>query len=260
MPNASQMRVAWSADNTTLAWQDGAGLWHWNLFDQAAAQQVLDAEAVEALPGNGTLQDVSRDGRFLRLGTPPRWALVDVTTGEVHRNAIATPNEQTLVYFDDGSDEARVAQDEQRCTAPLRATCAVYVPTDRTLQHIFYYEMNLLGMVSCHQESGEQVCFVDIASWYPSIVTPNWIGRDWLDLFMRDVRQIRYDVDYHQPAVVVGDSQVYLQFYAIYETDEPEYAPYLDIIDFADESDSPIASIEWGQPVFFSRDHIHMTG
>ncbi len=68
---------------------------------------------------------------------------------------------------------------------------------------------------------------------------------------MTDVRQITYDAQYDQPAILVGDYDIYFDFYYDDAVAEPKYHDYLDILWLEDTLDSPIASIEWGQLIFF---------
>ena len=73
---------------------------------------------------------------------------------------------------------------------------------------------------------------------------------------MYDVRQIAYDPYYDQPAVLRGDYQIEFDFYfsgyfeGWLDLDESGLARF-DYLNLENVVDSPIASIEWGQPIFY---------
>ena len=68
---------------------------------------------------------------------------------------------------------------------------------------------------------------------------------------MSDLRQIAYDPFYGHPAILRGDYQIELRFYSSRDFDEETKLPYLDYLDLEGVVDSPIASIEWGQPISY---------
>jgi hypothetical protein len=43
----TEPRVLWSADSSTIVWEDGSGIWRWDLVEDAAAQQIMRAEELE---------------------------------------------------------------------------------------------------------------------------------------------------------------------------------------------------------------------
>ena len=73
-----------------------------------------------------------------------------------------------------------------------------------------------------------------------------------------DVRQIAYDPFYDQPAVLRGGYQIELDFIdsglfeGWYDIDESgHWRASTDYLNLEGTVDSPIASIEWGQPIFY---------
>ena len=68
---------------------------------------------------------------------------------------------------------------------------------------------------------------------------------------MSDLRQVAFDPAYNQPAILCGDYQIEFNFYSSHYFDEPDNRPCLDYLDLEYVVDSPVASIEWGRPVFY---------
>jgi len=240
----------WSADGSTLAWKDRTGIWRWNIFDEESPQQILTADEIDEQDMNfPALLDLSTYGRYVRVGQPDTWTLIDSTNGQTFTNAIAAPSEQFLIFFSDGNGEIRDwSSESSRCEPPLRETCAVYLDTPN-LQDMFPYQLNLIGRIACSDES--EACMIDAVSWHPSIGETGYIGGRYIQEVISDFRQITYDAQYNQPALLVGDYHIYFDFYSDYYLQEEEYRPYLDIVDLEDQVDSPITHIEWGQPIFY---------
>lgn len=234
-------QVLWSQAGTTLVWQDGSGLWRWNLIEDAEPTQLQTAADSSA-----PLLDVSTYGRFVRVGEATDWMLIDGVTLETYPNAVASPTEQFLIYFNTSPETVEVGAND--CTPPLRDTCAVYLQTEQPAS-VFTYQYNLLGVVNCTDLLRN--CEIEGESWHPAIGETSRSGGRLIDVDINDVRQIAYDPQYSQPALLVDDYEIYFGFYDEYWMDDSETRPYLDILDLEEVVDSPIVSIEWGQPVFY---------
>ena len=246
LPDGGSAIVHWSADSSTIAWQDGAGIWRWDLYNDAQPARVVDTSSVE----NAKLLDLSQSGRYVRYLTGAGWQLHDCETGEVFANALAAPGDRHLIFVNSDDSPIGYWGGDGHCTPPLRKNCAVYIGmTNIETVTVFPYQMELLGLIGC---SGEQ-CAVRGLSWHPA--NPNdyrdKIGGRYLDLEMTDLRQVAFDPAYNQPAILRGDYQIEFSFYQSYYFEKPDYLPYLDYLDLDGVVDSPIASIEWGQPVFY---------
>lgn len=229
-------KVLWSADSTTLVWEDSTGFWHWDIYDRAEPQQL----AIEA--DDAQLLDVSMYGRYVRIGKPETWMLVDAETLETYDNAVAAPTEQFLIFTSTPSEI------ETPCTPPLRETCTVHLE-DNNLQNPFIYRGNLIGFAMC--SSADEGCEVNSYSWHPAIGRTGYMGGRYIRDYISQLRQIVYDPQYQQAALRVGDYKVYFDFYSDFYFEEERYLPYLDVLDLESELDSPIAQIEWGQPIFY---------
>lgn len=237
--------VRWSADSSTLAWQDGERLWHWNLVETAVPAQI-------DVPPSQLLLDISSHGRFLRYGDPINWTLLDTVTGETYTNTTVSPDERFLVAARPASNDDTMVT----CVPPLRDNCLVQTSrvvlptTPETPVSVFPYRSELMGVTSCREGSGD-ACYYDVTSWHPAIGRTNWVGGRFIQSILTGMRLFAYDPQYAQPALVIGDYDLYFWFYSNYELDEPSFAPYIDGLQLADVIDSPIASIEWGTPIFY---------
>ena len=166
------------------------------------------------------------------------------------------PNES---YVNTGKTSSDSEEDDPpyvECRAPLDENCAnrrLY--PDQSQLSEFAYVMELIGSVYCDENAR---CDVRGSSWHPSttLTGAGYSGGRMIDSIMVDVRQIAYDPFYGQPAVLRGDFQIEFKFYASdlfkirRELDE-SYLARLDYLNLEGTVDSPIASIEWGQPIFY---------
>ena len=244
---AASTRVIWSADSSTLAWEDTSGVWRWNLFEDAEAMHLTESYS---------LLDVSTYGRYVRVGQADEWTLYDTQTGETFANAISAPTEQFLIFVNSDETPINDWQSADDCKPPLRETCAVYINPryDYETFSVFPYQMELFGIKGCSSES----CDIGGVSWHPSIGENSWRGDRYIYVFKAGVRQIIYDVFYDQVAILAGDYQIEFDFYPSDYFDLEARLAYLDYLNLEDEIDSPIASIEWGQAIFY--DTFMLTG
>ncbi len=247
--NGESAVVMWSADSSTIAWQDDSGIWRWDLYEDAEPAQVAEAGAING----GELLDLSESGRYVRYGSGAGWSLFDSRTQATFANALASPGDRHLIFVNSESQPVQNWEETDDCAPPLRENCAVYVSTYSAESiYVFPYTMELLGLVSCDQES----CQVDGASWHPAINSGNtgYSGGRYISDRMSDLRQIAYDPTYGQPAILRGDFQIEFDFYHSGYFDGSFDSVNLEFFDYVNLEgivDSPIASIEWGQPIFY---------
>lgn len=233
--------VTWSADSSTLIWEDQTGIWHWNIYEAAAPQQVLSPGEIDP---ETALLDISTTGRYVRIGTAENWTLIDMQTSETYANAIPSPDEHFLLFFNNGG------QFEPACKPPLRDHCTVNVQQE-TLDDTFLFQGNLIGTVACHEEA----CRVAAQSWHPAIGDSHYSGGRFLNEVIPNLRQVAYDPQYRQAALLIGDYDIHFDFeahYYVYDEEYAEYREYFDVLMLEDQLDSPIVSLEWGQPIFYS--------
>ena len=163
-PTFYQEPMAWSADSSTIAYQDSRGIWHWDLFEETHPLLVL------ADPEGEKLLDISRSGRFLRYSHGETWILLDVETGDSHERAIATPDERNVIQLlpsapshrsggFSGKRESTVSR-WRSCQAPL-SNCRARIEYPDTLIEYFEFQPGWIGLVS--QDS------VQVFPWYLSM-------------------------------------------------------------------------------------------
>jgi len=238
--------VQWSADSSTIAWQDESGIWRWNLYNDAQPSMVVGVSGLRS----AKLLDLSQSGRYVRFLSSDGWTLHDSETGENFANALATSGDRHLIFVN--ADESPISYwgDTGNCAPPLRQNFAVYLGIrDVESITVFPYQMELLGLVGCNGAD----CRVEGLSWHPANDNDfrDKIGGRYIDATMSDLRQVAFDPSYNQPAILRGEYQIEFDFYKSHYFDEPDYLPYLDYLDLEGVIDSPIALIEWGQPVFY---------
>lgn len=244
--------IAWSDDSSTIAWQDLDKIWRWNLFDQTEPKLVRTVSEPQA----ERLLDLSRTGRFVRIGSPAGWTLIDSQTGASYEQAVVSPNEQILAFFRGEQPESMASwedglREQGACKPPLRTTCVT-----RHWQHgdseeilVFPYELEMLGVFGCQED---RRCVIGSSPWDPSRAHSFNILRHW-NKWGDDLRQVVFDSLYRQAAVLRGDYQIEFDFYyggyftGALDTDVDQ----LDFVNVEEFIDSPVASIEWGQPVFY---------
>ena len=241
----SAPRVMWSADSTTLAWQDASGIWRWNLYeDEQPRLQVAEHDCY--------LIDISSGGRYVRYGTARGWTLHDSSTGKRYSNAIAAPGEKVLIFIN--GDDAPVPswRGDHVCVPPLTQNCAPYISTEvRPVEITIYPSKNgRFGLQFCEYDG---LCDEIRYSWNPSALW-NWYNWTWTDMDQDPWRQYAYDPFYDRKAILYGEYQINLQTridMIFRDSDDIVYGHILDSVELEGIVDSPIASIEWGQPIFY---------
>ena len=235
----------WSADSSTIAWQDASGIWRWDLYEDAAPKRIADAEDMDG----SRLLDLSNSGRYVRYGNGKGWTLYDSKTQERFANALAAPGDRHLIFINSENPPIDDWHETESCTPPLRQNCAVHleIPAEKTM-HVFPYQMELLGLVTCDTD-----CHVGARSWHPAIKHDKTgiHSNRYISETMTNLRQIAYDPTHNQSAILRGDYQIEFGFYESKLFNDDEKLPYLDFLDLESEIDSRIASVEWGQPIFY---------
>ena len=235
--------LAWSADSTTIAYQDSRGIWHWDIFEETHPQLIL--------PGDGSkeLLDVSKSGRYLRYSHDETWSLIDVETGEIHERAIATPDERNLIFVQPSYPEGTVVLFNGRenhyrkawrtCQAPL-SKCPIHIVYHDEPIDIFEYQPGWIGLVSRNS--------VELFPWYLSM------EESQLRILAEPPAAINafdYDQIYNVPAIAYGEYTIGLGFTGDIDKTSDEEGLYTPV-NLQGELDSPIFDLEWGQPVFLS--------
>ena len=243
--------ISWSAESSTVVWQDASGIWRWNLFEDAAPEFVPCPPRRQACAFIG----VSRSGRFVSLRSDAELHLFDSQMQKTHQNAVVAPNENIVITFEADRDQLWEWKRATSCRAPMNENCAAMLTySEGSFTSSFPYQMELMGSVYCGDYDG---CWVLGQPWHPSRdVDSGYAGGREIGVSTYKLRQIAYDPFYDQPAVLRGDYQIEFDFYSSgyiegwLELTELDFAR-LDYVNLEGIVDSPIASIEWGQPIFY---------
>lgn len=236
--------MQWSSDSTTIAFQDDAGIWHWNIFEDTHPRLVLLTNS------DKRLIDVSRSGRYVRYSSGDSWYLINVDSEDVHERAIATPDERNIIFIRSSNPDNATTVDtryahqgwssRRKCRAPL-SKCPVNIVYDERLLDVFEYKQGWIGLVSDQS--------ISLYPWYLS--TEN--SRFEVDIrYEQPIAAFDYDNIYGRPAVAVGDYMIDLGYIPDLAIDFMK-EERTDFIDLNGHLDSPIADLEWELSVFVDR-------
>lgn len=236
--------LVWSADSTTIAYQDLQGIWHWNLFENSEPQLIVPN--VDGI----ALLDISDSGRYVRFEVADSWMSIDLNSSETYEYALATPDERNLIYIraeypEDTPDVNRGG--DRQCRVPLAETCPIYLQGNEDFDY-FWFKNNQIAILSCWEEG----CWIRTHQWQLANGTSSFNSYGRLDVVLPVVSAVDYDITYDQPAIAVDNFTIEFDFYPRYWRDEPSDPPFdYQAIDLTERLDSPIALLEWGQPIFY---------
>ena len=234
--------LEWSADSTTLAYQDDRGIWHWDLFEETHPQLVLPTDH------SSTLLDISLTGRYVRYEHDESWSLLDVISGESYERAIAAPDERNRIFvrpaFPDDTMTVAAGRESytrdtyRRCQAPL-SNCPIHVTFPDLPFRTFEYQPGWMGLVS-HAN-------VKIFPWQLAMEE----GRLYVATQHEEqINAFDYDDRNNIPAIGFDDYWISFRFHDKFSRMRPDYRRY-SAVNLETELDSPIIELEWGQPVFY---------
>ncbi|MCY4063175.1 MAG: hypothetical protein OXG53_12455 [Chloroflexi bacterium] len=247
-----QPRVMWSADSTTLAWQDDSGIWRWNLFEEEQPKLVVAEH-------DCYLIDISERGQYLRYGNARGWTLFDSGSGNRYANTLSAPGEDTLISINNSDETLRYIRHLRHrrykadCFPPLKWNCALYIDTGVIPVEMNIYPRNLgeFGLLFCEYEG---LCNSRLYSGHAALTTRWRYGVFWDNRDMDQVpwRQLAFDPLHDRDATLYGDYHIYLEsWHDKYRSDDSARIRQRDYLNLEGIVDSPIASIEWGQPIFY---------
>ena len=245
-PSSGEEAMAWSADSTTIAFQDERGIWRWDLFEEARAQLLLAASK------DVGLLNISRSGAYVRYEQGDSWYLLDAATGEIFERALATPDERNLIYigqsFPKGVVTARPGRDSERrnewrqCQAPL-SNCPIQMISRYTPFEFFEYQPGWIGLVSRGQ--------IQLYPWYLAMEESHLRVAAGPPA---TIVAFDYDDIYDRPAIAYGEYAIGLQFsWNVGSSGRMRVTDDYDPVYLRRQLDSPIVDVEWGQPVFLDR-------
>jgi hypothetical protein len=127
---------------------------------------------------------------------------------------------------------------------PLAESCPIYIKHDNVVE-TFWYNNNQIAVLSCNEEA---LCYVESYSGRLAFTNMNNYDKR-LQIPLGRVKALDYDLFYQQPAVVIGDYRLAFGFYEASHYEDR--LDRLDLVDLTGQLDSPIVSVEWGQPIFY---------
>ena len=217
--------AAWSGNSRVLVYWDAAGL-HW--FDLLSMEKML---IVEDVPRPERLE-VSQSGRYVLYGDRHDWLLMDTVTGTQWENAIITPDEGQILHFypPDENNTFEVA-DGLHTNLPLDTQSLI----EWHWREFERYGQEYHQIIFIAVDDNEGFCLGHYTLSPPDnyIVPPCFLGRSSDE---RYVAQIIVDDVYG--AIVARYSDGLL-------------TEHLDTIITYSGLDSPIASISWGEPLWY---------
>jgi hypothetical protein len=234
---SSERILRWSSNSSTIAYQDNKGIWLWNLNNMSEPQLIIQNDANNPLPD---LLELSLTGRYLRYGTNSNWILFDTQTNLSYHNVLISPDESTLVYInpeiEESSTQGETAGDLP-CQVPLSLSCPTHVIQEGLIHTHFWSRNDTLFLFTCN----ETECRGREYSWHSSYNLYQY--HIWT---FPTLRMLSYETESLYFAAILGDYELKVDF--IFPTYPGEQMPN---IDFSSQLDSPIAHIEWGQPIFY---------
>ncbi len=236
----TEQTLVWSADSSALAYQDMEGIWLWRYLEEAAPKLVVPAENAQ------DVLELSLTGRYLRYGRKGDWTLLDVQTGDAWKNTLITPDESRKIHFlSESSDDylEQLTQLRQACSlselmCPIVLTLSVHtgLGTEDFPQDFLWQEPDFLSLVyrdaiqSIRWSYSLQLAYCYLASCH---------GVDELP----PIGAVAYDPVYKQPAIVFDETKIAFNLHM--------HKGIVDSVDLSEFLDSPIVSLEWGQPIFY---------
>lgn len=190
--------------------------------------------------------EVSTYGRHIRVGQRTQWTLVDLQTGATYLNTLIAPDEQYLIGINDAEESGVSVTD---CKPPLRQTCIIHVVDRDFIQWTFPFSRDRIGAMRCNLNN---YCYISTVGWDSTMSTG--VGYIYVKAQIADFRQLAHDAVYNRPAILVGDYQIYLDWISTEVIEYPQIGEderEPDYLDLEGRIDSPIRSIEWGQPIFY---------
>jgi hypothetical protein len=243
--------VVWSADSTSIAFEDQRGIWLWNIFEKAEPELVVKSDVKRDMP----LTDISASGRYIRYVSANIWTLLDTQTGEQFDNAIATPDESNLIFIQTEYPETTPdinRKGDRDCHVPLAESCPIYIEQSNIVKE-FWYKNDQIAILSCFEDR----CYVGSYSWQLAISSDyNYEHR--LDFQIPLVHAFAYDLWNDKPAVAIDEYTLEFGLYPNWQRDEPsDPALHIDSVDLSAILDSPIVDLNWGQPIFYERNQLY---
>lgn len=258
---------AWSDSSNTIAYWDAEGLKWLDLSTMVIPRLLVEhpsnspttisVQNNELLP---SILELSTTGQYVRYGTQQEWTTLDIVSNLNFDDVLVTPDEinrvqiqpeewigQTIIdamleagtcpQIDDNNNCTLSTVDwSDDCVLPL-ATCTNSVPIPRGHEIIeAHWQSNInLVIFSCDVEINS-LCY----GYNYAQDDPYSFLHDVNDITAYSTNDFTYDEYYGMVAWAVDDYTLRLSV-----------SPFSHGIDLSDQLDSPIVSLEWGEPLWY---------
>lgn len=213
---------AWSGNSRMFAYVDAEGLKVVDILDS-----IAEPRSVAPNEGAGLEIELSQSGRYVRYGTKQLWRLYDVFNGMVYNNTLISPDETYFVRFYQGRTP------ENESTNESQSSLFADVYSEFSIVDWHWMDDEGLYLILCRDET-RQICVSRyFLHQYGYSGIPYAVSLDSGD----SIRQIAYDDLYGKVAIQIDDYSIFIE--------------YLHYFELSDIIDSPIAHIEWGEPLWY---------
>ena len=257
---------AWSSNSNVIAYWDADGLKWLDLMTMIGPRLLIEHNLDSPMTVSNriklpTLLELSSSGRYIRFGTSQEWSLIDTVSGWIFDDTIVTPDETELVQIspeksaimmlNDVFADSKVScayydQDNQcikfsteiPCKVPI-ASCTKYIPIpdEHELIELHWQTNRNLILMTCAIDNNK-ACLV-----YNHLLDSRYYqSYSFDDISSYDTNGFVYDEYYGYVAWATDDYTLRLSL-----------SRYEDGIDFSEVLDSPIVSLEWGEPLWYKR-------
>lgn len=230
--------LVWSADSSTLAWQETEGIYRWNINEQAEPISLdINIEQVE-------LSAISTYGRYVKTLYPSQdWEWYDTQTNTtLEQNQLISFDEQYVI------NTTLVMNENASCSIPLQANCPIIMNGTPQRPDFTFQVDNTLYTIFCDEEAN---CHFYRTLLEPYMVVSSYSSGPYPII---PVISLAYDQSYNIIALVSNDYEIHFGLSSPNQSLEDR-----NYVDLSDEVDSPIVSISWGQPTFYEYDVMQQT-
>lgn len=238
---AAPMVVRWSADGTTMAYYDKAGVWVFDVFRMEKPELLVAGSGLRPL-------FLSTSGRYVAYQNPTttaesrradvEWTVLDRVTGVKFANAIVSPDERHMAHIAPAVPVE--SPNGETCTAPFMTDCPLvldYVPQrfEWTADPAVYYDVRCSSNGMCDLRSDRVDGLTISMAEYQEL--PDTSGQ---------ISDVAYESTQGLYAVAVGGTNILLL------TPEPITGDLEDqLIELSDSLDGKIVDVAWLPSLFY---------
>lgn len=210
---------AWSGNSRVIAFWDADGLKLLDLLSLTEPRLLVESELIPPE------LELSQSGRYVRFGDHQEWILLDTVSDVAQNNTLVSPDETYFVQFRESTE------DEELMETSFNQVMAVSSGSE--IVDWYWLSSDRLQAIICENGDRNQC---RIYGYYHNDRYMDYSFPLQM-LTLEPLRQVVYDEIFDKFVMQFGD-------YTIIR-DDPR------IIDLTNIIDSPIAHIEWGEPLWY---------